>query len=190
VAGQTGHSAWVSVSSDPDTGYRTSVSVTLLDPSSSVMIEIRDDQGSLRGSTSISSPVPEWVQLSVADLIGAGSLSLGRAALRVTTGRAIGMTVVNDNVTGYGIASRFERVMTGPSDVLLDGVARSPGLRGTHWSTDLRILNPGMAAVAVMLEPPARFVQRLPSGGSVDSRGSCRRRTSASSSESTGPSLA
>jgi hypothetical protein len=174
AAGQTGQSAWVSVSADPGTGYRTNVSVTFLDANGSATVEIHDDQGTLRGATTLSADTPRWIQLSVADLIGPGALPLGRAALHVTAGRAIGMTIVNDNVTSDGIASPFERVPTGLSDLLLDGVAHAAAPDGTRWSTDLRLLNPGPEPITVsvaargFVSVPVPISRTIPSGGLIE----------------------
>ena len=73
--------------------------------------------------------------------------------LEVLRGRATGYTAVVDNVTGDGIAVLAERLPFETGEILLDGAARAPGLNGTHWSTDLRLFNPGRGPLAVTLEP-------------------------------------
>ena len=44
-AGETGHAVWASQSADTAKGYRTNVSVTLLDPGSSVDARVFDERG-------------------------------------------------------------------------------------------------------------------------------------------------
>ena len=53
-AGETGHSIWVSHSADPKTGYRTNLSVTLVDPGTIVVVRVFDADGSLAGETTLS----------------------------------------------------------------------------------------------------------------------------------------
>lgn len=147
-AGETGHAVWLTHSADPAAGFRTNISVTLVDPGSSVEVRVLDASGRLAGSRAVSGGPLTW-QESTGTI--AGPLPIGRAELRVTAGRATGYTVVNDNVTSDAIAIPFERIRPGPSELLLDGVARTSGNNGTHWSTDLRLHNPGSAPLAVVL---------------------------------------
>lgn len=147
-AGETGHAVWLSHSADPVVGFRTNVSVTLVDPGSSVEVRVLDASGRLAGSRVVAGGPLTW-QESAGTI--AGPLPIGRAELRVTAGRATGYTVVNDNVTSDAIATPFERVRPGPAELLLDGVARTGGHNDTHWSTDLRLYNPGATQLAVVL---------------------------------------
>ncbi|MCE7956692.1 MAG: hypothetical protein DYH06_01940 [Acidobacteria bacterium ACB2] len=147
-AGETGHAVWLTHSAGPDAGFRTNVSVTLVDPGSSVEVRVLDSSGRLAGSRVVSGGPLTW-QESAGTI--AGPLPIGRAEVRVTAGRATGYTVVNDNVTSDAIATPFERVRPGPSELLLDGVARTAGQNDTHWSTDLRLYNPGATPLAVVL---------------------------------------
>jgi para-nitrobenzyl esterase len=153
LPGETGHAIWLSNSRDLSRGYRTNVSVSLLAPDSEVVVTLWDDSGFVRGSARIASAVPITWQESTADLVGDPDLATGRVTLEVTRGRATGYTAVVDNVTGDGIAVLVERVPFGSGEILLDGAARASGLNGTHWSTDLRLFNPGREPLAVTLEP-------------------------------------
>ncbi|PYV39616.1 MAG: hypothetical protein DMG06_22675 [Acidobacteria bacterium] len=136
-AGDTGHAIWASQGND----YRTNVALVLLDPNSSAQVVVYDAQNQMRGSTTLSSPVPISWQTTLPSLIGT-ALALGRVEFRVSQGRAAGYTAVVDNVTGDGIAALAERLDSGATDFLLDGVARTPGANNTHWSTDVRLFNP------------------------------------------------
>ncbi len=153
LAGETGHAIWLSNSPDLSRGYRTNVNVSLLAPDSEVVVTLWDDAGFVRGSARVASAVPVTWQESAADLAGDPDLAAGRVTLEVTRGRAIGYTAVVDNVTGDGIAVLAERVPFEPGEILLDGAARASGLNGTHWSTDVRLFNPGLEPLAVTLEP-------------------------------------
>lgn len=151
--GETGHAIWLSNSPDLSRGYRTNVNVSLLAPDSEVVVTLWDESGFARGSARVASAAPVTWQASTADLAGDRDLATGRVSFEVTRGRATGYTAVVDNVTGDGIAILAERVPFGPGEILLDGAARASGLNGTHWSTDLRLFNPGREPLAVTLEP-------------------------------------
>ena len=142
-AGETGHSIWVSQSADPAGGYRTNLSVTLVDAGSVVEVRVYDDAGRLAGSTTVSGSTPSVWQQRVADLVATPSLAIGRAEFEVKAGRATAYAVVNDNVTSDAIALQSERIVPGPTDRLVSGAALSPGQLGSFWSTDLRLFNPG-----------------------------------------------
>ena len=146
-AGETGHSIWVSQSADIATGYRTNLSVTLADAGSIVEVRIFDGEGHLAGSTTVTSGTPAVWQQPVANLAGSADLPIGRAEFEVKAGRATAYAVVNDNVTSDAIALQSERVVPGETDRLISGAALSPGYLGSFWSTDLRLFNPGSAAV-------------------------------------------
>ncbi len=153
LPGETGHAIWLSSSLDLSRGYRTNVNVSLLTPDSEVVVTLWDDSGFVRGSARVASAVPVTWQAATADLAGDPDLAKGRVTIEVLRGRAIGYTAVVDNVTGDGIAVSAVRVPFGPGEILLDGAARASGLNGTHWSTDLRLFNPGLGPLAVTLEP-------------------------------------
>jgi len=134
AAGNSGNAVWASQTE----AFRTNVAVVLLDPNSSVRVTVYDDQNQQRGSTTVSSPTPISWQVALPDLIGPVPLALGRIELAVTQGRAAGYAAVVDNVTNDGIAVMVESVRSDSTDFLLNGVARSPGLNNTFWSTDVR----------------------------------------------------
>src|SRR5262245_42371268 len=136
-AGTSGNAVWATQTDI----FRTNVAVVLLDPNSSARVTVFDDQNRQRGTTTVSSPTPISWQTALPDLIGPATLALGRIEIAVTQGRAAGYAAVVDNVTNDGIAVMAELVRSDGTDFLLNGVARSPGVNNTFWSTDLRLLN-------------------------------------------------
>ncbi len=146
--GATGHAIWVIQGN----GFRTNVAVTLLDPNSSIEVRVYDEQNRVRGQTMFSSSTPISWQASISDLIGSTPLGLGRVELHVVQGRAAGYTAVVDNVTNDGIAVMAEMVRSDSTDFLLNGVARTSGVNGTYWRSDIRLLNPSPAALEVRLD--------------------------------------
>ncbi|MBK9375500.1 MAG: putative Ig domain-containing protein [Holophagales bacterium] len=173
-SGETGHSIWVSQSADPATGYRTNLSVTLADPGTVVEVRIFDAEGRVAGTVTVTAATPEVWQQPATALIGAGTdLPVGRAEFAVKAGRATAYAVVNDNVTSDAIALQAERVVPGASDRLISGAALSPGHLGSFWSTDLRLFNPGSAALDATIQSvgasrAASAVVPLPAKGVVE----------------------
>ena len=152
-SGETGHSIWVSQSADTATGYRTNLSVTLADPGTVVEVRVFDGEGRVAGTATVTAVTPQVWQQPATALIGAGTdLPVGRAEFEVKTGRATAYAVVNDNVTSDAIALQTERVVPGASDRLISGAALSPGHLGSFWSTDLRLFNPGSAALDATIQ--------------------------------------
>jgi hypothetical protein len=173
-AGETGHSIWVSQSADPTSGYRTNLSVTLVEPGTVVEVRVLDADGRVAGTATVTAATPEVWQQGAAALIGAGTdLPVGRAEFEVKAGRATAYAVVNDNVTSDAIALQSERVVPGPTDRLVSGAALAPGHLGSFWSTDLRLFNPGSVAVdatvlAVGASREANAVVAVPGKGVVE----------------------
>ncbi|MCL4809579.1 MAG: hypothetical protein KJ062_17600, partial [Thermoanaerobaculia bacterium] len=173
-AGETGHSIWVSQSADPKSGYRTNLSVTLAEPGTVVEVRVLDAEGRVAGTATVTAATPEVWQQPAAALIGAGTdLPVGRVEFEVKAGRATAYAVVNDNVTSDAIALQSERVVPGPTDRLISGAALAPGHLGSFWSTDLRLFNPGSAAVdatvlAVGASREASVVVSVPAKGVVE----------------------
>ena len=147
ATGETGHSIWVSHSADPKTGYRTNLSVTLVDPGTVVVVRVFEADGSLAGETTLSAAAPQVWQQPVTAIAGEESLPVGRAAFEVKAGRATAYAVVNDNVTSDAIALPCERVPAGSTERLVSGAALSPGHLGAFWVTDLRLFNPSAEPV-------------------------------------------
>lgn len=147
-AGSSGNAIWASQTD----AFRTNVALVLLDPNSSVRVTIYDDQNRQRATTTVSSPTPISWQTALPDLIGSTPLPLGRVEMAVTQGRAAGYTAVVDNVTNDGIAVMAEQLRSEATKYLLNGVARSPGVNNTFWSTDLRLLNLNSFPLSVTLE--------------------------------------
>jgi hypothetical protein len=172
-AGETGHGFFQTQSADPTRGYRSNINVTLLEPGTGVELRVFDAEGALLGSTTLSGG-PVTIQVSTGALIGAGTdLPVGRTEMTVTAGKALGFVVVNDNVTSDAIAFPFERVVAGATDVVLSGVAKTPGANGTNWSSDVRIFNPGPSAETVTLDAlgfaqaTSPLTRSVPAGGVV-----------------------
>lgn len=146
--GSKGDAIWIS----QDSHYRTNLALLLLDPNTSVKVSVYDESAQLRGSSVVSSPTPISWQTSLTSLIGNGELSLGRAEVEVTSGRAAGYASVVDNVTNDGIAAMVESLATNGSDLLLDGVAHTPGANNTYWRTDVRLFNPNDQDLEISIE--------------------------------------
>ena len=72
----------------------------------------------------------------------AGAVSVARAQVQVTRGRAAGYSVVVDNVTGDSSLFTFEELPAGYQDVVVNGVARANGRNNTFFRTDGRFFNP------------------------------------------------
>ncbi|HEV8266751.1 MAG TPA: hypothetical protein VGR00_00900, partial [Thermoanaerobaculia bacterium] len=173
TAGKTGHAIWVSQSGDPTVGYRTNVAAALVDKDTSLEVRVFDEAGTLRGTRNVGTATPANWQESVASIAGS-ELPRGRVEIKVLTGRATGYTAVVDNVTGDGIASQTVAISPTVNDLLLDGVARTPGANGTHWSTDVRLFNPNPSALTVTLDAigfptgPASILRTIPANGLVE----------------------
>lgn len=142
---------WASHSANLSVGYRTNVGLVLIDPNTEVEIRVLDDQAQLRGSMTVSSPLPVSFQTALSTMIGSIDLAVGRVEFRVRQGRVIAYTAVIDNVTSDGIAVQAKNTMITSKDVVLNGVARTPGLNGTHWATDVRIFNPAFFPITLFV---------------------------------------
>jgi len=150
-AGETGHSIWVSHTADPKTGYRTNLSVTLVDPGTVVVVRVFDADGRAAGEKTLSAQTPQVWQQPVTAIAGEASLPIGRAEFEVKAGRATAYAVVNDNVTSDAIALQSERILPGATERLVSGAALSPGHLGAYWVTDLRLFNPGPEPVVATI---------------------------------------
>ncbi|MFI5182220.1 MAG: hypothetical protein ACHQPI_12595 [Thermoanaerobaculia bacterium] len=140
--GDTGDSLWISQSADGSSGYRTNVAVVFPDDGGgAATVTIFDADGNQIGTRDYGLDAPGFQQFSVSSF--AGAVSVGRAEIVVTRGRAAGYAVVNDNVTGDGSLFIFEDLPAGFQDVVLNGVARTPGRANTFFRTDGRFYNPG-----------------------------------------------
>ncbi|MCC6133249.1 MAG: hypothetical protein IT186_25235 [Acidobacteria bacterium] len=151
-AGKTSHAIWLSHTGTEGPGSRANVTVTLLDPGTSALLEIRDGSGSLAGSLPLDATTPVTWQGSVADLTGGTAVDAGYASLKVSSGRAVGYVSVVDNATGDGLLSPFHTVPAGETDLILDGVARADGANGTRWTTGLRLFNGGGSPALVSID--------------------------------------
>ncbi len=138
---QLSHSIWASHSTDFSRGFRTNVGGVLVDPGSSVEIRVFDPEGGLRGSTTISSERPASFQISLISLLNFVDLPIGRVQIDIRQGRATTYVSVIDNRTSDGIAVQPEFVGLDGGDFTLNGVARTPGVNNTHWTTDVRLGN-------------------------------------------------
>ncbi len=168
-AGSSGNAIWASQTA----AFRTNVAVVLLDPNSSVRVTVYDEQSQLRGTATVSSLTPISWQMALPDLIGPAPLAVGRIEIAVTQGRAAGYAAVVDNVTNDGIAVMAEPILSLNTDYLLNGVARSPGVNNTFWSTDLRFFNLIDAPLQVSLDSlgmggVATLVRTVPPSGVLE----------------------
>ncbi|MEO8218488.1 MAG: hypothetical protein ABI718_15540 [Acidobacteriota bacterium] len=137
-----GHALWATHSIDFSKSYRTNVGAVLVDPNSEVKITVFDDQGVMRGSTTVSSRLPSSFQTSLSTIIGNTDLAVGRVEFRTQQGRTTGYTSVVDNITSDAIAVQTREVVSGETDILLNGAARTPGVNNSHWQTDIQLFNP------------------------------------------------
>ena len=137
-----GHALWATHTTDFSTGYRTNVGAVLVDRDSEVEIRVFDSNDVLRGSTTVSSKLPSSYQTSLSTIIGNTDITVGRVEFRVRQGRVTGYTSVVDNVTSDAIAVQTQEVVSGATDILLNGAARTPGVNNTHWQTDVQLFNP------------------------------------------------
>lgn len=173
-AGEVGHATWLAQGADPSRFSRTNVTVVVIAAPAAVDVEVWDASGVRRGGTTVTADVPTTWQASGASLLGGTELSLGRVSFRVREGAATGYTSVVDNVTGDGIAALAERVPTGEADLLLLGAANAHGQNGTYWTTDVRLFNPGAAALVATLETlgiapaPVPISRAIPAGSLVE----------------------
>lgn len=173
-AGEPGHAAWLSHTGEAAPGSRANVTVALLDPKSGATLEVRDAGGALVAAVPLASEAPVTWQASLSDLVAGRIVEAGRAVLIPTAGRATGYVSVVDNATGDGLLSPFVRAPEGETDLVVNGVARTPGERGTRWTTGLRLANPGpepllvfVDAVGVAPAPPRWRVERTVAPGGV-----------------------
>jgi hypothetical protein len=130
-------------------GYRTNVGGLLADPNSAVEIRVYDQNSILRGSTTVTNPTPASFQLSLTNIIGPTNLPLGRIEFDVRQGRAVLWASIVDNLTSDGIALIPQRPVTGSIDLTVNGAARTPGVNGTYWGTDVRLFNPSTIPITV-----------------------------------------
>ncbi|MEO8055021.1 MAG: hypothetical protein ABI768_07700 [Acidobacteriota bacterium] len=140
-AGKGADSLWVSQSADGNSGYRTNVAVVFPDSAGgAATVTIYGADGSELGSQDFSLDAAGFQQFGVGGF--AGSVSVARASVEVTRGRAAGYSVVVDNVTGDSSLFTFEELPTGYQDVVVNGVARANGRNDTFFRTDGRFFNP------------------------------------------------
>jgi hypothetical protein len=139
--GDSAHSLWISQSADGTSGYRTNVAVVFPDAGGgAATVTIYDADGAAIGSQDFSLDAPGFQQFGVGGF--AGAVSVARAQVRVSRGRAAGYSVVVDNITGDSSLFTFENLPAGWQDVLVNGVARANGRNNTFFRTDGRFYNP------------------------------------------------
>ncbi|MCM3875604.1 MAG: hypothetical protein NEA02_04210, partial [Thermoanaerobaculia bacterium] len=139
--GDLGDSLWVSQDVSSSAGYRTNIALVFPDASGgAATVRVYDSGGVERGHQDYSLDTPGLQQFSVGSF--AGAVSVGRAQVVVTRGRAAGYAVVVDNITGDSSLFSFEDPPAGIQDVLVNGVARANGRNGAFFRTDGRFYNP------------------------------------------------
>ena len=136
-----GDSLWISQDASGSSGYRTNVALVFPDDGGgAATVTVYDADGSERGHQDYSLDSPGLQQFSAGSF--AGAVSVGRAQVVVTRGRAAGYAVVVDNITGDSSLFSFEDLPGGIQDVLVNGVARANGRNGAFFRTDGRFYNP------------------------------------------------
>ncbi len=140
--GQTADSIWVQQSASSTSGFRTNVGVVFPDAGGGkAVVTFYDAAGVAAGSLTYESASAGFQQLAVSSIAPAG-LSVGRAQITVTRGRAAGYAVGADNVTGDTSLYPFQELPAGVQDVVASGVARVGGRNNTFFRTDARFYNP------------------------------------------------
>lgn len=168
-SGERRHLPWVSHTSDLSNGYRTNVAVLLALPNTSVEIVVYDNAGNEAGRDTVSGG-PGLVQRSIASIVG-HDLPVGRAEMAVTAGKATGYLALVDNVTGDGMVVQPSAASSSATDVVIDGVVHSPGLLGTFFQTDVRLVNVSPSPQEVRVTPlsiaghSAGVTVTVPAGG-------------------------
>ena len=146
--GESAHSLWVSQSANGSSGYRTNIAVVFPDAGGgAALVSVYDADGNLAGAREFNLSEPGFQQVSVSSF--AGAVAVGRARIQVMGGRAVGYSVVVDNVTGDSSLFAFEDLPAGFQDVLVNGVARANGRNNTFFRTDGRFYNPGSTDATV-----------------------------------------
>jgi hypothetical protein len=139
--GKAANSLWISQSADGSSGYRTNVAVVFPDAGGgAATVTVYDTAGNEIGSQDFSLDAAGFQQFGVGGF--AGAVSVARAEVQVTRGRAAGYSVVVDNITGDSSLFTFEELPTGYQDVVANGVARANGRNNTFFRTDGRFFNP------------------------------------------------
>ena len=151
--GETGHSAWVTQSSDPAKGDRTNVAVVFPDDGGgAATVTLFDDQGTVLGSIAYDAAGPAFLQSGLAAFTAA-ELSAGRIAITVTRGRACSYTGTIDNGTGDMTIFATDRFPVGsgtePFSAVSNGVAQTAGDGGAFWQTEARLANLSNRSISV-----------------------------------------
>ena len=175
--GETGHSAWVTQSSDSARGDRTNVAVAFPDAAGgAATVTLFDEEGTVLGSISFDSPRPAFLQRSAKAFTPLG-VSAGRIEVIVTRGRACGYTGTADNGTGDVTILPADRLPAVPDGnffyAVSQGVAQVAGVNGSFWQTEARLANvsdgfvqvtanllgvPGRSPIGTFSVPPGKTV--------------------------------
>ncbi len=140
-AGDRMDSLWISQDASGRSGYRTNIAVVFPDErGGAAIVTVFDAEGNERGKQDYALDTAGLQQFAVGGF--AGAVSIGRAEIAVTRGRAGGYAVVVDNVTGDSSLFAFEDRPAGRQDVLVNGVARANGRNNAFFRTDGRFYNP------------------------------------------------
>lgn len=151
--GETGHSAWVTQSSDSARGDRTNIAVAFPDDAGgAATATLFDQDGAVLGSISFDSPRPVFFQRRATAFTPLG-VSAGRVEVVVTRGRACGYTGTVDNGTGDVTILPADRLPATPAGSLFfavsQGVAQTGGVNGSFWQTEARLANVSDSSVQV-----------------------------------------
>ncbi|MEO8055018.1 MAG: hypothetical protein ABI768_07685 [Acidobacteriota bacterium] len=141
VSGKSADSLWISQSADGGSGFRTNIAVVFPDAGGgAATVTIYGADGNEVSSQDFAVDSAGFQQFGVGGF--AGAVSVARAEVQVTRGRAAGYSVVVDNVTGDSSLFTFEELPNGYQDVVANGVARANGRNNTFFRTDGRFFNP------------------------------------------------
>lgn len=155
VAGEEGHSGWVTQSADPGKGDRTNIAVVFPDEAggAATVTLVREDGNALSNvSVSYDSPRAAFLQKNLSAFTGE-EVSAARVVVRVTRGRACAYTATADSGTGDLTIFPAARPPAAAAGVHLfavsSGVAQVPGRNEAFWETEARLANISDQGVAV-----------------------------------------
>jgi len=182
LAGEEGHSGWVTQSADAGKGDRTNVAVLFPDEAGGAATAtlLREDGKALSSvSVSYDSPRAAFLQRNLSAFTS-DEVSAGRVVVSVTRGRACAYTATADNGTGdltIFPAGRLPAVAAGvPFFTVSSGVAQVPGREGAFWQTEARLANASGQSIAVTAYLLGGFREAGPSPGGIPVPGSIPRR--------------
>ncbi|QOY85518.1 hypothetical protein [Paludibaculum fermentans] len=159
-SGQIGDSLWL----QQDAKASTTITLSLETPDSNLDLILFDDAGTKLNTLSFTGG-PQIVVVPVSSLTGT-DLPVGRAEVRVKSGRAAGYYEVTDSTTGDLMGTGLLGLADTDQSLMLGGV-----VHGRGGETDVRIFNPGSSTTTVLVaagdttanvDVPAHGLRQLP----------------------------